>query len=225
MITDKETNTIYFSEKLIEQFLEISTQMCSTLDSLGAKPRFLRYTKDIWARDYMPIQVNEPKFIQYTFYPDYLQKLEDIKSDPESICSDLKLNTVKSDIILDGGNVQNARMIERLADQFLPLEAIVETGIAFELHQRHFNGDCLSGIQIESLKNRRHTASIEHVDDLEPFIQNLADFQLIALRNFRHLAIIGNPHVIEDPLDAFDLRYLNGEIVICLSFLRERNQL
>jgi len=105
MITDKETNTIYFSEKLIEQFPEISTQMCSTLDSLGAKPRFLRYTKDIWARDYMPIQVNEPKFIQYTFYPDYLQKLEDIKSDPESICSDLKLNTVKSDIILDGGNV------------------------------------------------------------------------------------------------------------------------
>ena len=105
MIKDKETNTIYFSEKLKERFPEISGQIVSTLDQLGAVPRFLPGTKDIWARDYMPVQVNENKFIQYTFYPDYLKKYEDIKSDPESICADLKLNTQKSDIILDGGNV------------------------------------------------------------------------------------------------------------------------
>lgn len=105
MITDKETNTIYFSEKLKEQFPEISAQIYSTLDLLGADCRFLPCTKDIWARDYMPVQVSEHKFIQYTFYPDYLQKYEAIKSDPVSICAGLKLKSVNSDIILDGGNV------------------------------------------------------------------------------------------------------------------------
>jgi len=105
MITDNETNTIYFSEKLKEQFPEISALILSTLDLLGADCRFLPGTKDIWARDYMPVQVNEHKFIQFTFYPDYLQKYADITSDPDSICADIKLKTVNSDIILDGGNV------------------------------------------------------------------------------------------------------------------------
>ena len=105
MITDKETNTIYFSEKLVEQSPEIAKQIFSTIEQLGGKPRFLPVTKDIWARDYMPVQVNQNKFIQYTFYPDYLQKFKDITSDPNSICIDLNLYTVKSDIVLDGGNV------------------------------------------------------------------------------------------------------------------------
>jgi len=105
MITDKETNTIYFSEKLKEQSPETASLIISTLDQLGAVPKFLPGTKDIWARDYMPVQVNEHKFIQYTFHPDYLKQFEEIKSDPESICADLKLKTQRSDIILDGGNV------------------------------------------------------------------------------------------------------------------------
>lgn len=105
MITDKDTNTIYFSEKLKEQFPEVAAEIYSTLDQLGAACRFLPCTKDIWARDYMPVQVSEHKFIQYTFRPDYLQQFEDIKSDPESICNDIKLKTVRSDIVLDGGNV------------------------------------------------------------------------------------------------------------------------
>jgi agmatine/peptidylarginine deiminase len=105
MITDKETNTIYFSEKLKDQFPEIAKQIYSTIGLFGAECRFLSGTKDIWARDYMPVQINEHKLIQYTFYPDYLLEFENIKSDPESICTDLNLTTVRSDIILDGGNV------------------------------------------------------------------------------------------------------------------------
>jgi len=105
MITDKKTNTIYFSEKLKEQFPEVAGDIYSTIKLLGTDCRFLTGTKDIWTRDYMPVQVNEHKFIQYAFHPDYLQKFEDIKSDPESICTSLNLKTVKSDIVLDGGNV------------------------------------------------------------------------------------------------------------------------
>jgi len=53
----------------------------------------------------MPVQVNDHKLIQFTFYPDYLIEYEYLKSEPDSICADLQLNIVKSDIILDGGNV------------------------------------------------------------------------------------------------------------------------
>ena len=105
MIKDKETNTIYFSEKLREQSPEIAKQISDSIKLFGADCRFLPGTKDIWARDYMPVQVNDHKLIQYTFYPDYLIEFEYLKSEPESICADLKLNIVKSDIILDGGNV------------------------------------------------------------------------------------------------------------------------
>jgi len=105
MITDKETNTIYLSEKLMEQSPEIANQISSSIKRYGADCRFLPGTKDIWARDYMPVQVNEHKLVQFTFYPDYLVEYEYLKSEPDSICEDLKLNTIKSDIVLDGGNV------------------------------------------------------------------------------------------------------------------------
>ena len=105
MITDKETNTIYFSEKLLEQSPEIAKQISESIKHFGADCRFLPGTKDIWARDYMPVQVNDHKLIQFTFYPDYLIEYEYLKSEPDSICADLQLNIVKSDIVLDGGNV------------------------------------------------------------------------------------------------------------------------
>ena len=119
MITDKETNTVYFSEKLKEQSPEIAKQIVDTLGLLGAKPVFLKGTKDIWARDYMPVQVDTRKFIQYTFYPDYLLKLEDIKSDPDSICADLNLNALRSDIVLDGGNVVKSANCVIMTDKII----------------------------------------------------------------------------------------------------------
>jgi len=119
MITDKETNTVYFSEKLQEQSPEIAKQIADTLGLLGAKPVFLKGTKDIWARDYMPVQVDTRKFIQYTFYPDYLLKLEDIKSDPDTICADLNLNALRSDIVLDGGNVVKSANCVILTDKII----------------------------------------------------------------------------------------------------------
>jgi agmatine deiminase len=64
-------------------------------------------TKDIWAVDYMPIQVSLDKFVQFVYNPDYLQSKKWIKtiSDVENICNYIKLNRIKSDIVLDGGNV------------------------------------------------------------------------------------------------------------------------
>ena len=109
MITDKETNTIYFSEKLKEKFPDTANKIFSTLNLLGTIPAFLYETNDIWVRDYMPVQVSDSKFIECRYDPDYLQGKEkgclDLKTYPDMVCDKLGLKTVKSDLILDGDNV------------------------------------------------------------------------------------------------------------------------
>ena len=110
MISDKDTNTIYFSEllKTDSRFSDTSSQIVSMLDSFGAKYKFLHNTKDIWARDYMPIQINDKKFIEYRYDPDYLQGnckgRRDLKTYPDIVCDSIKCPTEKSDLIMDGGN-------------------------------------------------------------------------------------------------------------------------
>lgn len=110
MISDKDTNTIYFSELLRtdSRFIETSKQIISTLDTFGAKYKFLPDTKDIWARDYMPIQINDKNFIEYRYDPDYLQGnwkgSRDLKTYPDIVCNSINLSTEKSDLIMDGGN-------------------------------------------------------------------------------------------------------------------------
>jgi agmatine deiminase len=111
MISDRETNTIYFSSKLIEYsgFASTAKQIINQLDLWEAKYRFLPDTKDIWARDYMPIQVSDKKFIEYRYDPDYLQGnwkgSRDLKTYPDIVCDSIELKTEKSELLLDGGNL------------------------------------------------------------------------------------------------------------------------
>jgi agmatine/peptidylarginine deiminase len=111
MITDSDTNLILLSGIIYSdpRFSAIKKELQEITSSSGIINIFLPHTKDIWARDYMPIQVNSNKYIEYRYDPDYLQGIQadrrGLKSYPDLICSELKLNTVKTDIILDGGNV------------------------------------------------------------------------------------------------------------------------
>ena len=125
MIADNQTNTIYFSELLKTdlRFTETCNQITGILDSCGSKYQFLRKTKDIWARDYMPIQVSEDKFIEFRYDPDYLQGIgierRKIKTYPDIVCDDIGIRTIKSDIILDGGNVIKSNNCVILTDKIV----------------------------------------------------------------------------------------------------------
>jgi len=111
MISDKNTNTIYFSEllKTDNRFASTFEEINNILKRFGGKPKLLPKTNDIWARDYMPIQISSDKFVEYRYDPDYLQGANkghrDLKTYPDIVCNSLKLNTTKSDLILDGGNL------------------------------------------------------------------------------------------------------------------------
>ena len=65
-------------------------------------------TKDIWIRDYMPIQISDDRFIVYNYNPDYLKDSgDDYLTDSRSIAAGILNHSNKSqyDITLDGGNV------------------------------------------------------------------------------------------------------------------------
>lgn len=106
MITDKEANIVYFSEKILnDEYKNAFERIKLILDKHNIKYDFLNGTKDIWCRDYMPIQIDKGKFIQFRYEPDYLKDDLDLQSIPKDVLKANKLKATYSDINLDGGNV------------------------------------------------------------------------------------------------------------------------
>ncbi len=124
MITDAQTNFVYFSALLKSkpEFKSFSTQLISILDRHKISYGFLPETNDIWCRDYMPAQVTENKFIEYRYDPDYLQEIKyrKRKTYPDIVCDTIQIKTIKSDIILDGGNIIKSNNKLILTDKIIP---------------------------------------------------------------------------------------------------------
>jgi agmatine/peptidylarginine deiminase len=127
MITDSQTNFVYFSELLKSkpEFKAFCTNLTSILDRHKISYGFLPETNDIWCRDYMPVQVSDNKFIEYRYDPDYLQeiKFRKKKTYPDIICNRIGLKTIKSNIILDGGNIIKSANKVILTDKIIPENA------------------------------------------------------------------------------------------------------
>lgn len=125
MITDNQTNKVYFSERLKTdpKYTTTCNEITKILDSFEVRYDFLKKTKDIWARDYMPIQVSDDKFIEYRYDPNYLLSTakgdRDSKTYPDIVCDWLNQKTIKTDIILDGGNVIKSKNHVILTDKIV----------------------------------------------------------------------------------------------------------
>lgn len=110
MITDSETNTLYLADTLPKMYPQFFEKFKAILKESSIAINLLPDTKDVWAVDYMPIQISEKKFIQFTYNPDYLQPKIWHKtiSDVNKICKSISLERKNTDIVLDGGNVVKA---------------------------------------------------------------------------------------------------------------------
>ncbi len=65
-------------------------------------------TRDVWVRDFMPVQISNTRFVQFRYQPSYLMKsLQGRRTitDVDAVCAGIGLTPEKSDIVLDGGNV------------------------------------------------------------------------------------------------------------------------
>jgi agmatine/peptidylarginine deiminase len=100
--------TVYMSELLMSQYPETCKRLIAILEKHHVNYSWIKGTKDIWCRDYMPVQTESGKFIQFTYDPSYLKgkkEWEESRSDVKEVCKLNGIDATYSDINLDGGNV------------------------------------------------------------------------------------------------------------------------
>tara|TARA_R110001592_G_scaffold243783_1_gene504847 strand:+ start:89730 stop:90578 length:849 start_codon:yes stop_codon:yes gene_type:complete len=107
MILGNETNMIYFSS-LIEsdtRFNSSVDELKILLDKCHLSYKTLQGTKDIWCRDYMPIQVSENRYVQFRYEPSYLDIYDELRTIQKEVLEANNITAEFSDINLDGGNL------------------------------------------------------------------------------------------------------------------------
>ena len=109
MTTDFETNVLYLSSLLteIDKYKPFWNRLKPILHENKIKYKLIENTRDIWCRDYMPVQIEKDKFIQFRYEPSYLDKEPNLRSDPKDVCKANGFEPIFSNINLDGGNVVN----------------------------------------------------------------------------------------------------------------------
>ncbi|MDE7086538.1 MAG: agmatine deiminase family protein [Prevotella sp.] len=101
-------NTVYVSSILKEKFPNAANELFSVLRKYNVTVKELTHTKDIWCRDYMPVQNRLGELIQFKYDPSYLRgekEWEESRSDVHEVCAANNINPIFSDINIDGGNV------------------------------------------------------------------------------------------------------------------------
>lgn len=107
MIRDSDTNFLYLADCLPEFHPAFAERLTRVLQDLKIPYDFLPHTNDIWAKDFMPIQMSKNNFVQFTYDPDYLKplKYQHLRSDTNEVCQNIDLVPKKSSVVLDGGNI------------------------------------------------------------------------------------------------------------------------
>ena len=111
MVTDSQTNFLYLADTLPKDYPAFYKRFEKVLIDCDIEFALLPKTKDVWAVDYMPIQTELNKFVRFVYNPSYLQTKTLLKtiSDVDTICNTIGIDTSKTNIILDGGNVTRTK--------------------------------------------------------------------------------------------------------------------
>lgn len=106
----KPLRVVFFSDLLSGKCPVLFQSITETLKEHNIAFGLLDNTKDIWCRDYMPIQIEDGRLVYYIYKPDYLQTpyyrrtITDIFS-IESLNNHFGKYVQFLDLVIDGGNV------------------------------------------------------------------------------------------------------------------------
>ncbi len=107
MICDNQTNKVFLSKGLMH-YGRVLERLLTKLSGWSIETEFLPLAdsrKHIWARDYMPIQLEEGRFLKYVYRPDYLKNDKDYIPNYAGMIRKLGLNCKPTSLVIDGGNV------------------------------------------------------------------------------------------------------------------------
>ena len=110
MITEQYKDKVYFSKLLSADYPRIYKEVCDILDANNVAHDTLPFTRDYWCRDYMPIQRDCSRYVQFTYNPDYLQEKKKYITNTDDVIAKMNFpnigkNIVHSNLIIDGGNL------------------------------------------------------------------------------------------------------------------------
>lgn len=110
MITDSQTNIVFISSLLPKQHPVFWEDLKTILEKHSIKYKWIANTRDIWCRDYMPVQITENEFVRFKFFPDYYLDHEHVRylTIQDEIEYSKIGNTNDVDLIVDGGNIVNS---------------------------------------------------------------------------------------------------------------------
>lgn len=128
MIPDNKTNFLYLADTLPKYYPGFYLEFEKLLRENKVNFDLLPDTKDVWAVDYMPIQIDLNDFVQFVYKPGYLKSKKDLASisNVDLICEQIGIETTKSEIKIDGGNVT------RTKDKVILTERIFKENPTFE---------------------------------------------------------------------------------------------
>lgn len=108
---DMKKPIIYTSEYLrtTKNTAGVAEAIHNALESLQIKHRELKFTKDYWCRDYMPVMISEDgTYSKYQYSPDYLvenERYQQYITNQDDVCRELNIFTpTNMNIVFDGGN-------------------------------------------------------------------------------------------------------------------------
>ena len=133
MICDYQTNKVYLAEG-IKGYPRVAENLLYALYKEGIETEYLPHSKSkkhVWARDYMPIQLEENLFLKYVYNPDYLKSAPDYIPPYISMIKSLKLQTKLTMFVIDGGNVVKFKDCVLMTDKVL-VENCVRNELAFQ---------------------------------------------------------------------------------------------
>ena len=96
---------VYLSSLLPERYPEFTKKLLAIFRDEEIEVVFLSGTKDIWCRDFMPVQLSKDRFVQFKFKPEYLVGFVERQTNPEDIRPKLNAAIYHSKLKIDGGNI------------------------------------------------------------------------------------------------------------------------
>jgi agmatine deiminase len=106
MIADHQADLVYVSDLIEGRFPALVDGLRRILAGHGIPLRVIDGTRDIWCRDYMPVQIAPGEFVRFCYGPEYLRGHERLITRPDDIGPIPEVERcVDSAIVLDGGNL------------------------------------------------------------------------------------------------------------------------
>lgn len=106
---------IYFSDLLPQRHPHEAKTISEALNAHQVSHQYLSHTKDIWMRDFMPVQTRTGQLIAFRYEPSYLEEEPELRTDfSHDIAPQLAVEVIQSNINLDGGNIVFSPSKERV---------------------------------------------------------------------------------------------------------------